>query len=117
MGKGFARRMRPDTRATDRAWQWPKSGGARRNPAIDKGRTPSYLSPIPAATPKKAPYCEGIDARSGGGLQGSLQKGFAPLRSLVVHSHRFSLDRTDRRIDILMMGRTAAPRRVTGFPA
>jgi hypothetical protein len=39
------------------------------------------------------------------------------LRSLVVHSGRFSLDRTPPRIDILMMGTTSAPRRVTGFPA
>jgi hypothetical protein len=52
LGNGFARRMRPDTRATDMAWQWPKSGRAQRNPAIDKGRTPSYLSRIPAATRK-----------------------------------------------------------------
>jgi len=47
----------------------------------------------------------------------SLQKGFAPLRSLVVHSDRFSLDRTDRHFDILMMGTASAPRRVTGFSA
>jgi hypothetical protein len=109
--------MRPDTRATDTAWQWPKSGSARRNRAIDKGRTPSYLSPIPAATRKKRRIVRGIDARSGGGFRGSLQKGFVPLRSRVVHSDRFSLDRTDRRIDILMIGTASAPRRVTGFSA
>jgi hypothetical protein len=45
------------------------------------------------------------------------KKGFAPLRSLVVHSDRFGLDRTDRRIDILMMGTASALRRVTGFTA
>jgi hypothetical protein len=50
---------RPDTRAIDTAWQWPKSGGARRNPivtrpAIDKGLTPSYLSAIPAGNAKTA---------------------------------------------------------------
>jgi hypothetical protein len=45
------------------------------------------------------------------------KKGFAPLRSLVVHSDHFGLDRTDRRIDILMMGTASALRRVTGFTA
>jgi hypothetical protein len=58
-----------------------------------------------------------MDARSGGDFQGSLEKGFAPLRSVVVHSDRFSLDRTDHRIDILMIGTASAPRRVTGFSA
>jgi hypothetical protein len=45
------------------------------------------------------------------------KKGFAPLWSPVVHLDRFSLDPTDRRIDISMIGTTSAPRRLTGFPA
>jgi hypothetical protein len=52
-------RERADTRAIDTAWQWPKSGGrgqseARSLAAIDKGRTPSYLSLIPAGNRKSA---------------------------------------------------------------
>jgi len=109
--------MRPDTCATDRAWQWPISGGARRKPAIDKGWTPSYLSRIPAATRKKRRIVRGIDARSAAAFRVGSKKGFARLRSLVVHSDRFSLDRTDSRIDILMMATASALRRVTGFPA
>jgi hypothetical protein len=45
------------------------------------------------------------------------KQGFIPLRSLVAHWHHFSLDRTDWRIDSLMMGTASALRRVTGFPA
>ena len=85
--------------------------------AIDKGRTPSYLSIIPAATRKKRRIRGDIDAQSGGRLAGRFKKGFAPLRSLVAHWHHFSLDRTDWRIDILAMGTASALRRVTGFPA
>jgi hypothetical protein len=52
-------RERPDTRAIDTAWQWPKSGGGGESragnlAAIDKGRTPSYLSLIPAGNRKSA---------------------------------------------------------------
>jgi len=91
-------------------WQWPKSGSASRKAAIDKGRTPSYLSIIPAATRKSAVFVgtsmhnRAADARVRFKKASSLQKGLVPLRSPVAHWHRFSLDRTDWRIDILMMG-------------
>jgi len=54
-----ARQTRPDTRAIATDWQWPKSRAPGRNlivtpPAIDKGLTPSYLSPIPAGNAKTA---------------------------------------------------------------
>jgi hypothetical protein len=116
MGNGIGRRMRPDTRATHTAWQWPKSGSAREGRRLTRAGPPPISRLFPPQ-PEKRRICGDFDARSGGGLAVRFKKGFAPLRSLVAHWHHFSLDRTDWRIDILMMGTASALARVTGFPA